>query len=157
MRACVCLRVWVCVYVCVFARCLPFCGIHTASICLSSKGNTALLPFSWNASTHQCCWLEVCKSSWSFIITTDLWATGAYCHAPIRDKDSRCNLNFSQAVCLYLSSPVYSKPVFTVSANNGNYSKAPYMDAAYIQTENGCNIACRIIRYNYLLCLFSKY
>ena len=90
VHVCVCMCVStcvrVCVYVCMFACCLPFCGMHTASICPSSKGNTALLQFSRNSSTYQCCWLEVWNSSRSFISTTDLWATWAYCHAPIRDK-----------------------------------------------------------------------
>ena len=39
-------RACVCVHVCMFACCLPFCGMHAASICPSSKGNTAMLQFS---------------------------------------------------------------------------------------------------------------
>ena len=39
-------RACVCVHVCMFACCLPFCGTHAASICPSSKGNTAMLQFS---------------------------------------------------------------------------------------------------------------
>ena len=112
---CVCVCVCVCEFVCVCVCLHVVCPSVACTLLLSVSPLKAILPcFSWNASTHQCYWLEVWKISPSFISTTDLWATGtlSYCHAPIRDRDSRCNLNFSQAVCLYLSSPIYSKPVF---------------------------------------------
>ena len=100
---CVCVHVCLCACVCLHVVCPSVACTLLLYICPSSKSNTALLQFSWHASTHQCCLLKVWNSSRSFISTTDRELLEPIAMLPSETKDSQCNFNFSRAVCLYLS------------------------------------------------------